>query len=106
MAIAGDHAGDGSGAALLADRCTEQLQSEFRVVTRRRRLGHRRFTVSVQTREKYCRLYLRAGHGHLILNGAQSTTVNLEGWKIVVAAVYGCTHFAQRRDHALHRPFL
>src|SRR5439155_189200 len=82
------------------------LQCDLRVVPRACRLRYSGHTFGEQSRQQHGRFHLRASHRHFVINGLQFRSANLQRREIILASTNIRAHFAQRRNHALHRPLL
>ncbi len=97
---------DGNGAAALFDARAELFESKFGVITGLCGLGDLCLSLRIQPGEKNGGLHLGAGHGHLVMDGAELAPVDFERGKIVVLGANVGAHLAKRGDNALHRAFL
>ena len=97
---------DADGAAVAFEGNAKFFKSEFGVIAGAGRFGDAGFAFGKKSGEQNRGFYLRAGHGHFVLNAAQFAAANFERGKIFVARADLRAHFAQRSEDALHGAFV
>ena len=76
---------DARGAAVTFDGDAKFFQRQLGVVARARGFGDGGFAFGKKAGEENRGFYLRAGHGHFVVNGAEFAATDFERGKIVVA---------------------
>ena len=97
---------EGDNVAVRFDFNAQCAEHTLGVVAGGSRLDDGRLALGVQTREKNCALELRGRHRQTVLDAMQLARVHGQRAEVVVLALDGGAHFAQRLHHAAHRSAL
>ena len=93
----------GDRALVAANIGSELLQHDFRVVPRHHGLDHLRLSRREQSRQQDRRLYLRTGHGKLILDRVERPSADFERRATALRRLDPGAHALQGNNNAGHR---